>query len=250
MTRPTYTSPGGAIHGLYADMLRQAHLLIAGASGSGKSTLLNGLLCAAIKRHPNDVRLLLIDPKRTELNEYADLPHTIRHATEPSEFAPALRDALQLIDCRYEAMQRERRRTYNGADVYIIVDEFADLMTTQKKQILPLVQRICQIGRAARVHMILATQCPLAKIVPTEVKVNFSAICGLHTATRAHSRNIIGTAGCELLPMFGQCIYQTPQGIARYAVPNTTAADIQRATDHYRRQWRGILSLTRGTQPR
>lgn len=229
------TSPGGTVHGLYADMLRQPHLLIAGASGSGKSVLLNGLICTVLQHHPNEMRLILIDPKRIELNEYARMPHTIRHATEPEEFAPALRDALGLIGRRYKRMQRQRSRMYDGADVYIIIDEFADLMTTQKKTVLPLVQRICQIGRAARVHMIVATQCPLAKIIPTEVKVNFSAICGLRTATKAHSRNIIGVPGCELLPMFGQCIYQTPQGIARYTVPNTTAEDIQRMTSHYKR---------------
>lgn len=231
-----YTSPGGSMPGLFSDMMKQPHLLIAGASGSGKSVLVNGIICSILKYHPNQKRLILIDPKRTELNEYSDMPHALRHATEPDEIPLALSYATELIESRYKAMKRTRERVYNGADVYIIIDELADLMTTQRKQVTPLIQRICQIGRAARVHLIAATQCPLAKIIPTEIKVNFTAVAGLHTLTRQHSRNIIDMPGCELLPMFGQCIYRTPSGVSKYNIPYTTPADIQEITDYYRRQ--------------
>lgn len=237
-----YTSPGGTVPGLFADMLKRPHLLIAGASGSGKSTLLNGLICAVLRYHPNCKRLILIDPKRTELNEYATMPHTLRHATEPAEILETLNYTIDTIETRYKAMQRRRERMYNGPDIYIIIDELADLMTTQRKQVVPLIQRICQIGRAARVHLIAATQCPLAKIIPTEIKVNFSAVCGLHTATRQHSRNIVDMPGCEELPMYGRCIYSTPAGIYKYDVPNTTREDIYYFVRYYQKQKHQILT--------
>lgn len=222
----TYTTQGGEISALFLDMLSQSHLLIAGASGSGKSTLLNGIICAALHQLPNAAQLILIDPKRTELNEYAHTPHALIHATEPDEIPIALEYALQLIEGRYKAMQAATDRTYSGGHVYIIIDELADLMTTQKKRVTPLLQRIAQIGRAARVHLIAATQCPLAKIIPTEIKVNFTAIVGLHTLSRQHSRNIIDQSGCELLPLYGQCLYSTPQGLTRHAIPYTTPEEI------------------------
>lgn len=232
----TYTSPSGTVSGLFFDMLQQPHLLIAGASGSGKSTLLNGIICTALHQLPEAAQLILIDPKRTELNEYAHTPHALIHATEPDEIPIALEYALEIIENRYKAMQAATERTYNGGHVYIIIDELADLMTTQKKRITPLLQRIAQIGRAARVHLIAATQCPLAKIIPTEIKVNFTAIAGLHTLTRQHSRNIIDRPGCEDLPLYGKCIYSTPRGIAKYAVPYTAPEQIRQIVAYWAAQ--------------
>lgn len=232
----TYTTQGGEISALFLDMLSQPHLLIAGASGSGKSTLLNGIICAALHELPKNAQLILIDPKRTELNEYAHTPHALLHATEPDEIPIALEFALQLIETRYKAMQAAAERTYHGGHVYIIIDELADLMTTQKKRVTPLLQRIAQIGRAARVHLIAATQCPLAKIIPTEIKVNFTAVAGLHTLTRQHSRNILDRPGCELLPLYGQCLYSTPQGLTRHTIPCTTPEEIAATVAHWTAQ--------------
>lgn len=231
------TSMGGQYPGLFADMMQQPHLLIAGASGSGKSVLLNGLICAILRYHPARKQLILIDPKKVELREYAKMPHTLMHATETPEIISALNYAVKLVDARYKGMEKRGERTYSGADVYVVIEEFADLMVTAKKQTMPLVQRLAQIGRAAKVHVILVTQCPLAKIIPTEIKVNFTAICGLHTATRQHSRNIIDMPGLESLPMFGQCIYQTPTGMQRYNVPYTGRDEINSITSFYFNQY-------------
>ena len=236
------TSMGGQVPALFADMLNQPHLLIAGASGSGKSVLLNGLVCAILRHHPNQKKMILIDPKRTELNEYARMPHTLRHATEPDEIIDALHYAMGIVNARYKSMQRRKERTYGGKDVYVIIEEFADLMTTAKKETLPTVQRLCQIGRAAKVHVILVTQCPLATVIPTAVKVNFTAICGLRTATRQQSRNILDMPGLEQLPRFGQCIYQTPAGVWRYDVPYTGCDEIETVTTFYRKQ-RSFLQI-------
>lgn len=214
-----YITPHGTYYTLYADMLNQSHLLIAGMTGSGKSVVINGLISTALYKGPSQAALILIDPKRVELVQYANVPHCIRYASEPDDMIQALQDGLRLIENRYKAMQAARVRRYAGGDVYIIIDELADLMTTRKKQVLPLLQRIAQIGRAARVHLIAATQCPLAKVIPTEIKVNFDSIVGLHTRTAQDSRNILGVTGCELLPRYGKGYYLTPAGLTLYTIP-------------------------------
>lgn len=214
-----YITPAGTYYTLYADMLSQTHLLIAGMTGSGKSVVINGLISTLLYRGPSEAGLILIDPKRVELVQYSAVPHCIRYASEPDDMIQALQDGLSLIEKRYKAMQAARVRLYQGGDVYIVIDELADLMTTRRKQVQPLLQRICQIGRAARVHLIAATQCPLTKVIPTEVKVNFDAIVGLHTRSAQDSRNILGLTGCEALPRYGKGYYMTPAGLRLCTIP-------------------------------
>lgn len=214
----TWKTPAGDKYSFHTDLLEQQHLMIAGAKGTGKSVLLNGIVYNALYRAPGDmpgyVQFILIDPKRVELSMYKDLPHTIRYASEPADMIVAIQYAMNIADNRFKIMQKRREKLYTGGDVYILIDEFADLMTANGKAVKPLIQRIAQIGRAARVHIILCTQCPLVKIIPTEIKVNFDSIIGLHTASRQHSRNIIDAAGCEELPQWGECYYTKP-GAAR-----------------------------------
>ena len=230
---PRYITPAGQYYTLYADMLNQSHLLIAGMTGSGKSVVINGLIATALYRGPSQAGLILIDPKRVELVQYKDVPHCIRYASEPDEMIQALQDALKLIETRYRTMQRDRVRKYQGGDVYIFIDELADLMTTRKKQVLPLLQRIAQIGRAAAVHLIAATQCPLAKVIPTEIKVNFDAIVGLHTRSPQDSRNILGVTGCETLPRYGKGYYMTPSGLTLYTIPMVTDKELDNLTRYW-----------------
>lgn len=134
----------------------------------------------------------------------------MRYASEPEEIISALQYAMALTETRYKSMQKKGLRLYDGSDVYVIIDEFADLITTQPKRVKPLIQRLAQIGRAARIHIILCTQSPIAKVIPTEIKVNFDSVLALHTATAQHSRNIIAVKGCEELPQFGEGYYQRP----------------------------------------
>lgn len=218
-----YLSPTGDRYTLYADMLRQPHLMIAGATGSGKSVIINALIYTALFNHPTDGSggslFILIDPKRVELSQYKDLPHVLQYASEPDTMRQALYNAMQLCENRYRAMQEDGSRLYSGGDVYIIIDEFADLMTTQKRLIMPVVQRLAQIGRAAKVHIILATQTPIAKVLPTEIKCNFDARVALRTRSAQDSRNITGVAGCEALPRYGYAYYMTPENTKLTAVP-------------------------------
>lgn len=206
------TMPGAQYFKPYYDMAKQPHLLIAGATGSGKSVVINGIIQSLLAcEFPNTAQFILIDPKRVELVMYRDLPHTLRYASEISEMIQALRYALFAIDDRYKAMQKQGLRKWTDGDVYIFIDELADLMTTCKKDVQPLIQRIAQVGRAAGVHIIAATQCPLASVIPTAIKVNFDARVGLRTRSAQDSRNILGQTGCETLPRYGFGYYMTPE---------------------------------------
>ena len=234
----TYTTPGGKYFDLYADMLRQTHILIGGATGSGKSVVINGLLHTALMCSPNDYEFILIDLKRVELAAYRNIPHTLKYADNIADAISALDTALLVIDQRYRDMQRTGSKKYNGSCVYVVIDELADLMTVDKKHVLPLLQRIAQIGRAANIKIIAATQCPLATVIPTAVKVNFDTIIGLHTRCAQDSRNIIGQAGCESLPRYGQGYYMTPAGIELYYIPMYTEAEQARVIRHWSAQGR------------
>lgn len=222
------------IYALYEDMLQQPHLLVAGATGSGKSVLINGVIYTALKDSPQDKQLILIDPKRVELCKYKSLPHCIRYASEPGDMIGALQYALNITETRYKEMQRAEIVKYNGGDVYVIIDELADLMTTNKKQVMPLLQRLCQIGRAARVHVVAATQCPLREVIPTPIKVNFDARVGLRTRSKQDSRNILDMNGCETLPRYGQGYYMTPEGLTLYNIPYITPEELSSIIEYWK----------------
>lgn len=186
---------------LYDEMARESHLLVAGATGSGKSVVINGVISALLRKAPTQVQFILIDPKWTELGGYEHLPHTIKYACDTDAILDALQMANDIMDQRMSETKRAGKRMYDGSDIYIIIDELAEVMLSMKKTpAKSLLQRILQLGRALRIHCIAGTQCPLAKVIPTELKVNFTGIVGLRTATAQHSRNIIMQAGCETFP--------------------------------------------------
>jgi S-DNA-T family DNA segregation ATPase FtsK/SpoIIIE len=142
--------------------------------------------------------------------------------------------AMEITETRYKEMQRKGLRKYEGPAVYVIIDELADLMTTNRKQVQPLIQRLAQIGRAANVHIIAATQCPLSAVIPTPIKVNFDARVALRTRSAQDSRNILGLKGCELLPRYGEGYYMTPDGLTRYYIPMYPDAERQRIIKYWR----------------
>lgn len=228
-----WKTPAGTSCTLYDNMLAQPHLLIAGATGSGKSVAINGIMHSALFNSPAKTEFILIDPKRVELCEYKRLPHTLYYASEPQEMVRALEYAIGITEARYKAMQKAGKRKSDDSNVYIIIDELADLMTTNKREVQPLIQRICQIGRAARVHVIAATQCPLASVIPTPIKVNFDARLGLRTRSAQDSRNILGYTGLESLPRFGQGVYMTPEEDTLYNIPMIPDSERQRLINHW-----------------
>lgn len=231
-----YATPTGKFSNLYKDMLEQAHLLVAGKTGSGKSVVINGIITTALYRLPLDqnggVQFILIDPKGVELLDYRKLPHTIKYATEQEDMLSALQYAVQVMEKRFDRMEARHEKKYTGSDIYIVIDEFADLMTTQGKAVVPIIQRLAQKGRAAKIHIILATQTPISEILPTKIKCNFDSRVGLRTRSAQDSRNIIGKTGLELLPEYGKGYYMTPKKERYYNIPMVPEVEINRLV-HY-----------------
>lgn len=195
---------------LYDDILKQPHTLIAGSTGSGKSVLINGLIYDCIFDSPNQKQLVLIDPKRVELMQYKPLPHTIAYESESVGIKRLIDYCVQLMDYRYQIMQSYGIKKSSDPHIYIFVDEFADLITTQKREVLKPLCRIAQLGRAANIHLILATQRPTRDIIDGQIKVNIDSRVALRVPTKQDSRNIINAAGAELLPKYGKAYYLTP----------------------------------------
>jgi len=236
----TWQTPEVTYSRLYDDMLRQIHILIAGATGSGKSTVVNGMIHAALKNSPARVGLILIDPKGCELAEYADLPHVIDYANTPKDIPRALRGAVSLMNCRLADMKRRRLREYDGSDVYVIIDELMPIMTR------PDIKRACYsslldllaLARAAHIHVIACTQSPVAAVIPTPLKCNFDARLALRTVSAQDSRNIIGARGCECLPNpviehRAEGYYQRGPEITLYKLPRTEDAERRRVIEYW-----------------
>lgn len=197
----SYRTPGGRAYTPFLRMAECPHMLIAGATGSGKSVALNGIIASLLMvNSPFDCSFVLIDPKKVELSQYRDLPHTARYASERQDIVQALLWAVEETERRFSTMQQAGIKEYDGPHMYVIVDELADLMVSMKKDTLPLLQRLAQVGRAAHVHCICCTQNVLAVTIPTTLKCNFTTILGLRTCNKQQSRFLIAEAGCEMLP--------------------------------------------------
>lgn len=209
----TWITPGGTSYALYKDMLKQPHMLIAGATGSGKSVVINALMYHALYHAPGNCDLILIDPKKVELAAYRRLPHCIAYACEITDIIAALERAVSIMKRRISTMQRKGIKEWNGGDLYVVIDEFADLMVLAKKQCKPLLCEIAMLGRAARVHLIAATQRPTRDIIDGSIKVNMDSRLALRCPTAQDSRNIINISGAELLPRYGQGYYLTPDTV-------------------------------------
>ena len=190
------------------NILEDSHTLIAGCSGSGKSVALRSVLTEAIRKSPVSAKLVLIDLKRVELIDFKDAPHTWLYVDKPEEVAHCLDRVMNLIEIRYEAMQKKHEKVSSAADMYIVIDEFADLVLTCNKHVIDTIQRISQIGRAARVHLIVATQRPTKEVIKGSIVVNLETRLALRTVSKQDSRNIIGVNGAEELPQYGYGIFQ------------------------------------------
>lgn len=227
--------PGGSFSSLYNQMAQQTHLLIAGRTGSGKSTVINGIIHSQlVQKSCREEQFILIDPKRVELSQWKNIPHCVSYSADNmTERVSSLIIAEDIIAERFRSMEREGIRKYNGGSVHVIIDELADLLTTQKDAVLPHLQRIGQIGRAANVLLICCTQCPTAQILSTQLRCNFTSILGLRTRSAQDSRNIIGMKGCELLPEYGKGYYITPRYEGIVTLPMIPEKELKRVSEHW-----------------
>lgn len=200
----------------YQTAIKQPHLLIAGTTGAGKSTALHGIIKYLIANNsPKQCRMWMIDPKRVELSRYKNNGFCDCYAATPAGAKLMLADACKIMDTRYKMMERNGQTDYNGNDIYIFIDELADLLILPDKKTANLIRvylsRIAQLGRAAKIHLFCATQFIRRSVLPEALIANMPSAVGLRTRDKLESRMIIGTAGCEDLPMYGYCLFRTPE---------------------------------------
>lgn len=199
-------------------LFQDSHILIGGTNGSGKSVLINDIMYNLISTRsfdandPEGVNFVLIDPKRVELFQYIELPHTIGYACENDKIIYMLEQCINIMEERYDEMREKGIKKYDGCYIVIVIDELADLMTTCKKDVMPLLQRIAQLGRAAKIKLIAATQAPNRKVIPAELILNFTGRVALRCLSPIESRQILNIDGAEDLPHYGKCLYLDSNG--------------------------------------
>lgn len=223
---------GGQI--IVADLAKMPHLLVAGTTGSGKSVFLNSLILSILYRaKPEEVQLIMVDPKQVELVDYNGIPHLrIPVVTDPKLAAEALNGAVKEMTGRYKkfadlnvrdirsynAKIRENPEEYADREVLpqivIIVDEFADLMMTASKDVEQAVVRLAQLARAAGIHLVIATQRPTANVITGLIKANIQSRVALTVSSGTDSRVILDMVGAERLLGHGDMLFY-PTGVPK-----------------------------------
>lgn len=229
---------------LIVDLVDAPHMLVAGTTGSGKSVLLNTIICGLlVKLTPVRLRLVMIDPKRVELSQYKGLPHMERPPIKTAEEAVEVLERLvNVMGKRYTQMERRSLKNVKGLElefprVVVVVDEFADLMLTARKKIETPIVRLAQLGRAAGIHLVIATQSPRKDVLTGLIKANVPTRVALTTADQRESLVILDHGGAEKLRGRGQGILKMP---ARGAETGMWAAwlpdeDIESICNYWRR---------------
>ena len=205
---------------------KMPHLLIAGATGSGKSVALNAMICSFLyKSTPEDVRLIIVDPKRIELSIYSGIPHLVTPVvTDAKKATSALFWAVREMERRYELLSEKQARNINQYNskiakddenehlpyIVIIIDELADLMMVASRDVEVALTRLAQMARAAGIHLILATQRPSVDVLTGIIKANFPTRLSFQVSSKTDSRTIIDANGAENLLGNGDMLFLPP----------------------------------------
>lgn len=205
-----------------ADIARMPHMLIAGATGSGKSVCINSLIISILyKSHPNDVKLLMVDPKVVELSVYNGIPHLlIPVVNDPKKAAGALHWAVQEMTKRYQLFAEYNVRDVKGFNslmedeqeekmpqIVIIIDELADLMMAAPKEVEDSICRLAQMARAAGIHLVIATQRPSVDVITGVIKANIPSRLAFAVSSGTDSRTILDMNGAEKLLGKGDMLF-------------------------------------------
>ncbi|MCO5207925.1 MAG: DNA translocase FtsK [Anaerolineae bacterium] len=208
-----------------ADLTKMPHLLIAGATGSGKSICVNSIIaCLLLQNTPDDLRLVMVDPKRVELTGYNGVPHLAAPVVVDMERVPGVLSwSMKEMDKRYDLFAKVGTRNIGGYNrkalkegkqklpyIVVIVDELADLMMTAPEQTEKAVARLAQMARATGIHLILSTQRPSVDVVTGLIKANFPARIAFAVASATDSRVVLDSTGAERLLGQGDMLFQMP----------------------------------------
>ncbi len=244
-----------------ADLAKMPHLLVAGATGQGKSVCLNAMLTSLLlEKTPDELKLLLVDPKRVEMGMYEDESHLVHPVVKEVQDAKnALNWAVHEMDERYTRMSRLNTKNITGynqrlaslqgklppdlADlepmpyIAIVIDELADLMLQCRKDVEPCIIRLAQLARACGIHMIIATQRPSVDVVTGLIKANFPCRICFRVSSRQDSMTTLGTSGAEKLLGNGDMFYNPNGGqLTRLHGPFLRDEEVQAVVDYWKKQ--------------
>jgi len=257
---------GKTIHGepFVADLTTMPHLLIAGSTGAGKSVAINGMLTSILYRAtPDDVRLIMIDPKRLELGMYEDIPHLLTPVVvDPKQAANALRWAVREMEERYKTLAAEgvrnieqynrniqqailEKRTPPDGEPYkplpfivVIIDELADLMMVASNEVEESIARLAQMARAVGIHLVLATQRPSVDVITGLIKANLPSRISFRVSSKIDSRTILDGNGAEQLLGRGDMLFLPPASsrFIRLHGPYISEQETARLASYLRKQ--------------
>lgn len=247
-----------------ADLAKMPHLLIAGATGAGKSVTLNGIICSVLyKASPEEVKFIMVDPKRVELGLYEGIPHLLTPiVTDPKRAANALKWAVNEMEARYRKLaalgvrniEQYNRQVYEMTSpslfddpteplkplpyILIAIDELADLMMIARADVETSIARLAQMARAVGIHLVLATQRPSVDIITGVIKANIPCRMAFRVSSKVDSRTIIDSNGAEALLGQGDMLFLPPASSRLVRVHGSYAseAEIKRIIDFIKQQ--------------
>ncbi|GAA8708258.1 DNA translocase FtsK [Helicobacter pylori] len=235
------------------DLKKLPHLLIAGTTGSGKSVGVNAMILSLLYKNPPDqLKLVMIDPKMVEFSIYADIPHLLTPIiTDPKKAIGALQSVAKEMERRYSLMSEYKVKTIdsyneqapnNGVEAFpyliVVIDELADLMMTGGKEAELPIARIAQMGRASGLHLIVATQRPSVDVVTGLIKTNLPSRVSFRVGTKIDSKVILDTDGAQSLLGRGDMLFTPPgsNGLVRLHAPFATEDEIKKIVDFIKAQ--------------
>ncbi len=251
--KPLIVSLGRNVAGkaVFSSIAKMPHLLVAGATGSGKSVCVHSLLMSLLYRHsPLDLQLLLVDPKRVEMNIYNDLPHLLTPVvTEAKKAIMALKWATKEMERRYEVLlaagtrdihsYRKKKPNDNMPFIVIVIDELADIMSLYPRELEASIVRLAQMSRAVGIHLVVSTQRPSVDVITGLIKANIPTRIAFQVASQIDSRTILDMAGAEKLLGNGDMLYLSTDSAKPRRIQGSFVSEeeVQRVVDYLKNEY-------------